>query len=471
MTFPGVKFLRGLTQSPTVLSQAGALVGIGSALLVLPLMAALLPASEIALWLYYSLFIALGMMSDFGFGHALLRGCAYFCAGAKEIPSGEQSAIERMDGVNVTGLESLISTFLGCYRWISAISLLVAAVAGAICATSVAQQSQSPLRALWAGVLVWLGLGVSLRAGVWGSYLQGLGHIASAKRIELIVGLGRVAGYTGALLVGEGVLGMAVAGLVMGCWQFWWVRRSALRIHCSLGARWPLKTSFDASLFARIWPATWRQGAIGIGGYLITQAGGIASSGIADASVMASYLFTLRVLSIVRSLALAPVQAAVPHFVILRSKNDWTGLRRDLTRRIVLCLTIASGLSVVIWLGVGCFIEHAGKELQLLPGPMFLLAAIAGLLEVNHCAFSVFYITKNRVPFLAASIVSGLSIALFSMLVVDRWSVWGLLLVQALVQLMFNNWYPVYLVVKDFRDASKSPELGSAAIAKSASLG
>jgi O-antigen/teichoic acid export membrane protein len=190
-----------------------------------------------------------------------------------------------------------------------------------------------------------------------------------------------------------------------------------------------------------------------MGGYLITQAGGVASSGIGDAGLMASYLFTLRVLGIVRGLALAPVQSAVPRFIAYRSKGDWAGLRREFTRRIILCLGIAAALSFAIWLGVGYFVEHAGKELRLLSGPMFLIAAITGLLEVNHCGYSILYITKNRVPFLAASLVSGVSIAVLSLLVVGPWSVWGLLLVQATVQLAFNNWFPVYLVLNDFQRA------------------
>ena len=445
-----------LVRSPTLLSQAGAVVGMGSALLVLPLMAALLPAAEIALWLYYSLFIMLGMMSDFGFGHTLVRGCAYFCSGAKEIPSGDSNdRIERGEGINIVGLESLLSTFFRCYRWIQVAALLLAGSIGVFCSSGVVAASESPLRATWAGVFVWLGLGVSLRAGIWSSYLQGLGEVAECKRIELIVGLARIAGYTGALLAGQGVLGMAAAGLAMGCWQFLWMRHSALNMHRKIGACWPVRAGFDSALFARIWPATWRQGSIGMGGYLITQAGGVASSGIGDAGLMASYLFTLRVLGIVRGLALAPVQSAVPRFIAYRSKGDWAGLRREFTRRIILCLGIAAALSFAIWLGVGYFVEHAGKELRLLSGPMFLVAAISGLLEVNHCGYSILYITKNRVPFLAASLVSGVSIAVLSLLVVGPWSVWGLLLVQASVQLAFNNWFPVYLVLRDFQNASQ----------------
>jgi hypothetical protein len=82
---------------------------------------------------------------------------------------------------------------------------------------------------------------------------------------------------------------------------------------------------------------------------------------------------------------------------------------------------------------------------------MYLVASITAVLEVNHCAFSVFYITKNKVPFLWASILSGLAIISLGFLVVGAWSIWGLLAVQFLVQISFNNWYPVYLVFQDLK--------------------
>ncbi len=447
------KFKRTL-ESPTLLSQAGALVGMGSALFVLPLMAAILPAQEIALWLYFSLFIGLGLMSDFGFGQALVRCSAYFMAGASEIPNeSNPTAPSLASDPNRAGLESLLGTFLVCYRWIMLIALVVAGVIGALCSWRMISVSNSPIRGVAAGVFVWIGLGCSLRSAIWSNYLQGLGAVGLSKRIELIVGLARVLGYTIALMVNSGVCGLAFAGLCVSVWQYIWMRHKALARHRAVGCAWPIKFNFDPRLFAQVWPATWRQGIIGIGGYMITQAGALVSGSVRDAGLLAAYLFSLRLLGIARNLALAPIQVSVPLFVRLRAQGNYSGLKREFIARLAYCIFIATALSVFFWFAVGAYVKWAGKDLHLLPGEMFMFAALTGVLEVNHCAFSIFYITKNKVPFLAASLISGTAIAILSFLVVDRWSIWGLLIVQAVVQLAYNNWYPLYLVYKDMKQS------------------
>jgi hypothetical protein len=418
--------------------------------MVLPLMVALLPATEIALWLYFSLFVGLGMMADFGFGPSLLRSTAYFMSGAKSIPVGNEVLERASEGPNLSGLELLLSTYLRCYRWILAVSVGLAAFVGILSSGTVVRASVNPSLAILSGVVVLVGMGVGLNAAVWSNYLQGLGFVADCKRMELIIGLGRILAYTIALLVGGGVLGMALSSLSVSVVTLVWQKNAALRKHRDLGCSWPLRISYDHELLRRTWPSTWRQGAIGIGGYLITQSGGLVSGALKDSNLIASYLFTLRLMGIARSLALAPVQVGVPKFIKLRIRGDLTGLKKELFFRVGLCLVIGSSLCVAFWFVVGFYVGWAGKDLQLLPGPMYLLASVTAVLEVNHCAFSVFYITKNKVPFLAASILSGLAIIILGLLTVDLWSVWGLLVAQALVQLAFNNWYPVYLVMKDF---------------------
>lgn len=444
--------LQRLINSPTILSQVGGIINMGSALLVLPLMIAILPASDIALWLYYSLFVGMGMMTDFGFGQALLRSCAYYYSGAKNIPLGNEPIERTANTVNILGLETLLATFLVCYRWILVIALTVATLICLVGARSLVEASPNPLNAAIAGIIIIIGMGAGLRAAIWSNYIQGMGQVATCKRIELILGLGRVLLYTVALQLNQGLLGMAISSLAISIMTLYWHKRIAISLHRAAGASWPLRRKFDKFLFKRIWPATWRQGSIGLGGYLITQSGGLISGSLKDTGLTASYLFTLRLLSIARNLALAPVQVAVPQFIRLRTEGNISKLKRELFFRISLCLSISSILCLLFWWIGGIYLDYAGKDITLLPGSMYLLASVTAILEVNHCAYSVFYITNNRVPFLWASLISGASIVILSILVVEAWSIWGLLIVQAMVQLMYNNWYPVYLVMKEFRE-------------------
>lgn len=455
--------MRRAWESPTVLSQTSVLVSLGSALVVLPLMVGLLSQAEIALWLYYALFINLGMLSDFGFGHALVRAAAYFRAGAKELPDGtltQRDAVASEAGPNVEGLNALLATFGRCYLWIVAGSLALTLAFGGPLSVAIVTRTPHPPAGYAAGVLIWIGLGFSMLAGVWSNYLQGLNRVADAKRVEVSLGMLRVAIYGLVLLAGGGVPGMAAGSMLVAVVQWAWLRRQAIRAHGALGGVWPVHGGFDRNIFQRLWPATWRQGTIGLGGYFINQSGGLVASRIADTGLLAGYLLTIRLLAVVRGLALAPVQVAVPRFIALRAAGNQVGLKRELFRRIGLCVAISGVLPAILWIVVQGYVAWSSRPSPILPGSMYAFAAFIGLLEVHHCAYSVFYITKNQVPFLWASIISGLAVVGLSLLVVREFGVWGLLLAQGAVQAVFNNWYPAWLV---FREMNIVAETGSAA--------
>ncbi len=72
-------------------------------------------------------------------------------------------------------------------------------------------------------------------------------------------------------------------------------------------------------------------------------------------------------------------------------------------------------------------------------------------LEGNHSLFASLITTKNEVPFVAAGLISGGIIALLTFLSLQFTSLglWGVVLVQGIVQLCYNNWYWPRWVLKD----------------------
>jgi hypothetical protein len=69
-------------------------------------------------------------------------------------------------------------------------------------------------------------------------------------------------------------------------------------------------------------------------------------------------------------------------------------------------------------------------------------------LELHHASHAQIYMGTNHVPFLLPSIITGLLILCGGYLVVPRYGVMGLIMVQAISHLLINNWYPVYLNLK-----------------------
>ncbi|MCF2674459.1 hypothetical protein [Fusobacterium varium] len=63
-------------------------------------------------------------------------------------------------------------------------------------------------------------------------------------------------------------------------------------------------------------------------------------------------------------------------------------------------------------------------------------------MEMIHSNVATFITTRNRAPFVKASILSEIAIILISLFLINftDLGLWSLLFSQAIVQLMYNNW-------------------------------
>ena len=73
---------------------------------------------------------------------------------------------------------------------------------------------------------------------------------------------------------------------------------------------------------------------------------------------------------------------------------------------------------------------------------------IITFLEAHHAQYASLVVTENRNPFVAPALLSGLVIAAGSLWLAPRLGVTGILLAQGVVQLAFNNWWPVLRAIR-----------------------
>jgi hypothetical protein len=77
------------------------------------------------------------------------------------------------------------------------------------------------------------------------------------------------------------------------------------------------------------------------------------------------------------------------------------------------------------------------------------IVVIMTSLEANHTIFSTIITTKNEVPFVKASLLSGGIIGLLTFILLKYTSLglWAVVLPQLIVQLCYNNWrWPLYVM-------------------------
>ena len=193
---------------------------------------------------------------------------------------------------------------------------------------------------------------------------------------------------------------------------------------------------------------------IRIGGYLSMYSSSIIivryTPAVADA-----FLLSLRLVQAAGSVSLIPVSISLPALTRLRARI--IANKRSFSTFVEAALgIIVFGMICMILMLLG-LILLGPKLLELTTNGKTLLQTgalaymcLIFLLESHHIAHAMVYETQNRVPFLGISIVSGIAILIFSMILVPHFGVWGALIALNLVQLSANNWVPVWLNLRQW---------------------
>ena len=97
-------------------------------------------------------------------------------------------------------------------------------------------------------------------------------------------------------------------------------------------------------------------------------------------------------------------------------------------------------------------------DFDILPFDLLLVLLVSVLLEMNHSNAATYLTTKNEVPFLSSSLISGVVIVVASIIsvVVLELGLLGVLLSYFLTQLSFNNWYWPYVAFKDLKKSENN---------------
>jgi hypothetical protein len=75
---------------------------------------------------------------------------------------------------------------------------------------------------------------------------------------------------------------------------------------------------------------------------------------------------------------------------------------------------------------------------------------------MHHSLYAELVYSENVNPFVKPALISGVAIIILSMLLTPRFGVWGMLLASGLVQLCYNNWWPVLRAIRGLGPAGQN---------------
>jgi len=286
----------------------------------------------------------------------------------------------------------------------------------------------------------------------WTSALKGVGAIQQAQKAVILSKITQIVLSVLGLYSGLGLIALAAAYLTSG---FILRISSKLMLYSYKGIGITIgeykKSVTGVEVFGTIkvvWYNAKKVGLVSLSSFAITQSTTMISAAFVGLDATASYGLSLQIITVIAGVSQTFFTTVTPMMIDLRI----SGKREELYK-------VLSSAMTVYWvlyfagITVGLPLVALIKSNTDLPLIMVSFIALYIFLEANHSLYATFIAFSNNVPYVGAALVSGATITVFSLLIAKYTTlgIYGLMIVQCLVQLCYNNWKWPYVVMKEFK--------------------
>lgn len=441
-----------ISRKDVIWSYVSQFFNIASGFLTLPLILHILSTEEIAMnYLMLSVTTLVSLM-DFGFTPQISRQVSYVYSGANRLlPEG--IVIAKTQNVNYQLLACLLNVTKKIFRIISAIVLVLLLSLGTWYIYTVTAGFSNVSNSLE----IWMIFCASSFFGIYFKYydslLVGRGLVKESKQCILANKICQIVLVYVLLLAGAGLIGVCIANLISPFLGRYMANRffyDSQTIESLKGQSY--SDSLNTEVFQAIWHNAKKVGVNFIGTYCTRQFGLFIIGLYLSAEVVASYGLLMQCITIVTSISVTFFGTLQPQIISYRVQGDKdTTIRKFSFSVVVFYILCLCGLTTVSILGPW-ILELIGSNAQLPALYIVLLYSIVCLLEENHSNFAIFISTGNKIPFVPAALTSGLMICIgdFFVLQFSHLGLLGIVIVQGIVQLAYNNWYWPRWVLREY---------------------
>jgi O-antigen/teichoic acid export membrane protein len=205
--------------------------------------------------------------------------------------------------------------------------------------------------------------------------------------------------------------------------------------------------------FETIWYNARKRGLVSVGAFSINKSGLFFAGLFLSAKNIASYGLMMQLVGVINAVSTTMFTIHQPVFAGYRVHRNQAGLLKD--------LSLTAGIFYFLFvLCALCLIVLANPLLSLIKSNSFLpnntilvLYLAVVLLEQNHSFFGEIIASNNIIPYVKPALVSGFFIiaGTYMILKFSKFELLGMILVQGIVQLCYNNWKWPMVVCKELK--------------------
>lgn len=414
-------------------------------LMLIPFVMHFVESKELGLWYTFLSVGQLVNLLDFGFSNTLVRNVTYAYSGAKEIrKTGYSAEIGDDKGINYRLMASVLKTCEKICLLIAGIALLSMGTGGTVYICNAAKELEDR-KFLIAWVIYTLAIFYNIYYSYWISSLRGIGAIVQAQKANVFSkGLQILISLVG-LIGGGGIIALSLAYLLSGLF----IRGYAKYQFKHYGDLWTKTELFFNEIkreeiydnFRKIWVNAKKAGIVSLGTFCTTQATTLLCSSYLGLEVTASYGLSLQIITALTNVAAVYFQTMVPLMTEQKILNRRDDLIKSLSSGVAL-FWILYLIGISAFLIIGLPLIRILKSDTVLPLAMVAFPGFYLFLEMNHSLFATYISLSNTIPYMMPSAISGAIIIIGEIigLKIFHFNIYGLMAVQCIVQLAYNNW-------------------------------
>lgn len=415
----------------------------GVNLLIFPLVLRLLSSSEYGLWVTFISLGAIVNLFDFGFSSTLLRNMTYVWGGAQELHAEGFIMTEDNSKRNDRLFILTFRTYQRIYFIIAIISIIASFTVGLVYIEHIIHGMYKP-EYIIAWFIYGINISLNLYYAYWSISLRSVGAIQQSQKAIVFGYLVQLAVSCTGLLLGWGIISLAIAGCLCGITirlvsRFYFIHfkdiGDILKKHTEIIEKNELRNTFRI-----LWYNAKRAGISSIATVAMAQCTTLICSAYLGMSITGEYGLCLQLFSALSGVAQIYYQTTIPQLTQSRHYSDIKSCQRQFS----LSVTIAWGiyaLGFVTVLLIGKPLLNLIDSQTALNIPIFLIMLIYTFGEMNYSMHASYISLENKLPFVPSIVITAIAMIILSFICVNtRLGIWGILGVRCVVETAYIFW-------------------------------